>query len=477
MRSILGLLLLLSPSVFAQSLSFERCLPNVGAQQIDAECATLVRPENPATPNARNIDLAVIKLPAYTTEPADDAFTLIQGGPGGSSIDLGIAYSQYLESVRKTRDVLIIDQRGTGRSNILRCPEIDPALISFEAAVVKQQALDCVNSIDADLRFYTTSIAVDDLEALREAAGYAQLTIYGVSYGTRVAQHYLRKYPQHSRAVILDGVVHIGLNLAGGEIARRSQAAFDGLANRCARSADCNSRFGNLKVKLSELHERLRDEPVELVLPDPIHGQLIEKTLNRHDLLGVLRLMAYSTESNALLPMILSEAHAGNYLPLAAQSLMLGSDFLEGYAVGMNNSVMCAEDEPFVKAADTTNLQDTYFGSEMVDAMRATCAVWPRGPVDKEFHQPFDSDVPILILSGETDPITPPENGEIAQKMFSNSHHIVVPAHGHGVLLRGCVAQLSINFIEDASLENLSTSCVARERATPFFNSVTGPKP
>lgn len=458
-------------------LDFERCLIRQGAIEIDAECASLERLENPEDSGGKTIQLAVVKLASRSQEPANDAFTLIQGGPGGSSVDLLISFSRALEQIRQKRDILVVDQRGTGRSNLLNCPEPDINQPATEPGQIKKLSRECLQGLDSDLRFYTTSVAVQDLDAVREAAGYPQLSIYGVSYGTRVAQHYLRKFPDKTRAVILDGVAHVGLNLAGGEIARRSQAAFESMAERCANDDSCQQKFGDIVAKFGELKTRLTAEPVMVSVPHPVNGEPTEKRLSQHDLFGVIRLMAYSTESNALLPLIISEAHAKNYHPLAAQTLMVGAEFFKTYAVAMNNAVVCAEDAPYVQSDDVLNLENTYFGSQMVEAMRATCEVFPRGVMDDDFLEPFQSDVPALILSGETDPITPPENGDKAAAMLSNSKHLVVPGHGHGVFARGCMPQLSSEFIEQASFVELQTGCLERERATPLFNSFSGANP
>jgi len=459
------------------ALEFERCLVSKGATEIDAQCASFERLENPDDPESKKIELSVVKLTSRSAEPADDAFTLIQGGPGGSSINLLIDYRSVLEKIRSKRDILVVDQRGTGRSNVLTCPEVDINQPAPEPEETRRLARECLDRLDADVRFYTTSVAVQDLDALREAAGYSQLSIYGVSYGTRVAQHYLRRFPDKTRAVILDGVVNIGLNLAGGEIARRSQDAFDAMAERCTDNQDCKSKFGDIKTKFAELRARLSAKPLLVSLPHPVSGEKTEKRLSDQDLHGVLRLMAYGTESNALLPLIISEAHAENYQPLAAQTLMIGSDFFKEFAIAMHNAVACTEDEPYVKESDLLNLDDTYFGNDTVEAMRATCEVFPRGIIDKDFLEPFASDVPVLIMSGKTDPITPPENGDKAAQMFSNSKHLIVPAHGHGVFVRGCLVQLGSEFIEHASFSKLKTACIERERAMPLFNSHSGPTP
>jgi pimeloyl-ACP methyl ester carboxylesterase len=460
------------------ALDFKRCQIKHKAVEIDAECATLARPENPSQPNGPSIDLFVVKLPSLSSTPEADAFTLIQGGPGGSSIDMAIGFRSALDFIRSKRDVLIVDQRGTGRSNILQCDEPDERVTSFDKLQTLKFSQDCRKKLDhSQLEFYTTSVAVQDLDAVREAAGYPQLTVYGVSYGTRVAQHYLRRFPQNTRAIIIDGVVDVGLNLAGAEIARRSQDAFDGIVDRCSNSPTCFKDLGDISFKFKQLRERLIEAPVEIELSHPLTGKNTSHTVNELDLLAAVRFMAYGTESTALLPILISQAHAGNYVPLAAQSISITDSLGSEFATGMHNSVMCTEDAPFVDPNAAQAASNTYFGSDMIDGISATCEAWPRGLIDPDFREAFDSEVPVLILSGETDPITPPANGERAATMFSNSKHLVVPHHGHGVIGRGCVPYLIRDFVKNAKLDEINQKCIDRERAMPFFIDPTGPTP
>jgi len=463
-----------------RELNFKRCQIKHKAVEIDAECASLTRPENPDKPDGKSIDLFVVKLPSSSPNPEADAFTIVQGGPGGSSIDMAIGFRQALEFVRTKRDVLIVDQRGTGRSNILQCDIPDEELINsaFDRARTLKLTRECKAKLShSDLRFYTTSVAVQDLDAVREAAGYPQLTVYGVSYGTRVAQHYLRRFPENTRALIIDGVVDVGLNLAGAEIARRSQDAFDNMVERCNQTKSCVEQFGDLSVKFKELRQRLIENPTEIELAHPLTGNTIYHTVSEVDLLAAVRFMPYATETTALLPMLISHAYAGDYLPLAAQSISTLESLDEEFATGMHNSVMCAEDAPFVDASAAEQTSNTYFGRDMIDGLAATCQAWPKGLIDADFRESFDSDKPVLILSGETDPITPPANGERAAKMFSDSKHLIVPSHGHGVISRGCVPFLIRDFIVNANLDDVKSDCIERERAMPFFIDTTGPTP
>jgi pimeloyl-ACP methyl ester carboxylesterase len=461
-------------------LNFKRCQIKHRAVEIDAECATLTRPEDPKQSDGKTIDLFVVKLPSSSSTPEADAFTVIQGGPGGSSIDMAIGYRQALDFIRAKRDVLIVDQRGTGRSNMLQCdqPEQDQLNISFDRELTIKLTQDCVAKLkDNDLRFYTTSVAVQDLDAVRQAAGYERLTVYGVSYGTRVAQHYLRRFPDQTRALIIDGVVDVGLNLAGSEIARRSQDAFDGMVKRCAETPSCLQQFGDIELKFEQLRQRLIERPVEISIAHPLTGKKIDHTVSEADLFAAVRFMPYATESIALLPMLIASAYDGDYAPLAAQGISLTESLGNETATGMHNSVMCTEDAPFVDLNATLQTSGTYFGSDMVKGIAAVCQVWPRGVIDSDFRAAFDSDIPILVLSGETDPVTPPANGARAAAMFSNSKHLVVPSHGHGVMGRGCVPFLIRDFIDEANLNDVKSECIERERAMPFFIDTTGPTP
>lgn len=462
------------------SLTFERCHLQVNATEVDAECATLTRPENPKKPNGKTINLFVAKLPSTSPSPEADAFTIIQGGPGGSSIDLGISYNAFLNLVRAKRDVILIDQRGTGRSNKLNCNADDETKSStvYDPLITAKLTQECVEQLkEHDLSAYTTSVAVQDLEALRIAAGYSQLSIYGVSYGTRVAQHYLRRFPNQTRTIIIDGVVDVGLNLAGAEIARRSQDAFDQMVSRCNQTPACVDKLGDVKNKFTELRQRLKTQTITVSAAHPLTGKTQDVTVTDSDLLAAVRLMPYSTEGISLLPLLIHNAHQGNYAPLAAQSLLFTESLSDGFALGMHNSVTCTEDAPFVASDASQQAQDSYFGTMMIDSLRVTCQNWPAGIIDDDFLEPFESDKPVLILSGATDPITPPENGHRAANMFNNSMHIVVPFHGHGVVARGCMPFLIEDFLINTQFADIKTECIEREQAMPFFVDTTGPKP
>lgn len=445
-----------------------------------ARCGTLEVPENPAEPAGAKIRLAVAVVPAVATRAKPDPLFLIAGGPGQGSIE---GYAPLLGSfagVRRERDLVLVDQRGTGGSNRLDCDMPDDVLESGEIPPAELAALarDCLAGLPGRPEFYTTSIAVGDLDAVRAALGYAAINVFGGSYGTRVAQHYARRYPERTRTVVLDGVVPPTLVLIP-QIAVESQRALERVFERCAADADCNGRFPALPAQFARLDAALRKAPVTVSLPDPVDGARRPVAVTRAHLVTMARMLVYSPGTASLLPLLIHEAAThGNYAPLAAQAEMIGADLESLIAMGMHHSVVCAEDAPrFAGAVDRAALEATAIGPQMVDGMAAICGVWPRGPVDADFARPLDSAVPALLLSGEFDPATPAAWGAMAAEGFANGRHVVVPGQGHGVTRLPCVQGLLRRFIDAADAGALDASCVAKIEPAPFFLSFNGSAP
>jgi pimeloyl-ACP methyl ester carboxylesterase len=188
-----------------------------------------------------------------------------------------------------------------------------------------------------------------------------------------------------------------------------------------------------------------------------------------------VRLLSYSPETVALLPLLIHTAAQGNYAPLAAQSLMVSEDLSQSISLGLNLSVICAEDAPFLQPeAGAQANRDTYLQSAETDKIQQMCSIWPRGAIPADFKQPVTSDVPVLLLSGEADPVTPPENAVQVAKSLSHSLQLVVPGVGHGVIFRGCLPRVAADFVKGGTAQGLDTACVQDIRPLPFFVSFTG---
>jgi len=478
----LGALLGPSPAGAKPQLQLEPCRISDfdGLTSTAARCGTLSMPEDPEDADGPRIALAIAVVPAVATRAKPDPLVLIAGGPGQGAIQTFAPLLSMFAGVRRERDLVLVDQRGTGGSHRLDCEIPDDALESGDIPPARLAALaqECLAKLPGRPQFFTTSVAVRDLDAVRAALGYAQLNLYGGSYGTRVAQHYARRFPERTRSVVLDGVVPPTFAL-GPSIAIESQRALDGVFARCAADAACNARFPELPAQFARLDARLRQGPVPVTLADPVTGETRHVDVTRMHLLTMARMLVYSPGSASLLPLLVHEAATGgNYAPLAAQAEMVGDELESMFAMGMHNSVACAEDAPrFAGAADRPALEATLMGTVMLDAMEAICAAWPRGPVDADFGAPLRSAVPALLLSGEFDPATPAAYGEEAAKGFTHGLHVVVPGQGHGVTRLPCLQRIVRQFVDAGSSAGLDVGCVSQVRPAPFFLSFSGSAP
>jgi pimeloyl-ACP methyl ester carboxylesterase len=480
--SLLSGLLLLGLAPGAPALELEDCRISAGPAYpgIKARCGTLLRPQNPADPESPEIERSVAVVPALDLNPEADPFVPLAGGPGGSAIEFYSAYSAAFEPVRRHRDILLVDQRGTGSSSRMDC-DVDEDIIEgkYSEEQVLQVTRDCLAALPHDPRYFTTSVAVTDLEAVREALGYGPLNLYGVSYGSRVAQHFAKRYPASTRSIVLDGVVPPQVVL-GPEIAIEAQQALDDIFARCAADDACNERFPDLPQAFRQLRERLEQRPLAVEIPDPVTGSPVAVDFGAAELAGAVRLLAYHANSIAIVPLLVHAAASGNLLPLAAQVRMISEQMSDALALGMHNAVMCSEDAPFYDdmSIDYEALQASYIGVLQLDAIAAMCSVWPAGPVDDDFRAPLATDTPVLLLSGEVDPITPPGYAELAMVDLEQAQHLTAKRQGHGQAAVGCTPRLIGQFVDSPGrLPDADTACLERSFVMPFFLDFGGPAP
>lgn len=448
---------------------------------VQALCGRLAVPENPAAPQGRQIELRVAVVPAISTRKLPDPLFVLAGGPGMGASSFYTSVAPVFERIHRDRDIVLVDQRGTGGSNALDCESSDEDLYQSTTAEIVAETERCLRmlSAHADVRFYTTSLAVQDLDRVRAALGYERINLYGSSYGTIVAQQYLRRFPNRARSVILDGVVPPQLAL-GATSALDAQAALSGIFSRCVQQPACHARFGDPATAYRQVRDQLAGHPVWVDLTDPTSGEPYRLQFTTSHLAMVLRLASYTPELAALLPLDLHEADAsGNFTPLAGQFLLIDRVYGDSIAEGMNDTVVCSEDVPFyrVDAQQRAELAKTFLGTSQLDGLQAICSVWPRGPVDPGFHQPLHSDVPALLLSGGNDPVTPPRYAAQAARGFAHGLSLVMPGFGHGQLTDPCMADVMAQFVRSASLSGLDTACTRRLSPLPFFLTRNGPTP
>jgi pimeloyl-ACP methyl ester carboxylesterase len=311
--------------------------------QIPARCGTYTMPENRELGDGRGIALRVAIVPALNRNPAPDPLVFLTGGPGQAATQSFVTVQPAFRRIGQNRDIVLVDQRGTGGSNTLRCHAPDAAdLLLLKGDALRQWVEDCLETFESDPRFYTTAIAMEDLDKIRETLGYEEVNLYGVSYGTRAALSYLRQFPDRVRSVILDGVVPPTEALVI-DVAHDAQRALDFMIARCDEDPSCASEFPDRAGSLDDLVRRL-EKPARVSLPHPGRGDTERLELDRSMAVYAIRLLSYSQETAALVPLILRAASQDDLKPLAAQFLLTTGSVGETISDGMALSVICSED-------------------------------------------------------------------------------------------------------------------------------------
>ncbi len=445
-----------------------------------ALCGTLEVWENRATRQGRKIGLKVVVLPATGPELAPDPLFLFAGGPGDGVTSHAAGAAQEYAELRKKRDLVMVDQRGTGGSNLLQCDVPggkDDVQGYFEPAFSAETARRCRAELEkvADLTQYTTTIAADDVEEVRQWLGYGKINLEGGSYGTLAAQIYLRRYPQNVRTATLYGTAGIEQFLPFFH-ARDGQRSLDLLIEACLGDSACRTAFPRLRAEVREVLARLERERARAEVQLPGQEGKTPVTISRGPFAEQLRFLLYDAATAGLLPLVVHEAHRGNFEPFASLNVMWQSQLRELLAYGMHLSVTCAEDLPFGDQSRIQRLTEgTYLGDFRIRQQLAACAEWPRGAIPPDFHEPVRSDVPVLLISGNFDPVTPPFWAEEALRYFPRGRHFVV-ADGHhglgGLANSECLLGIGRAFIEQGEAESLDGSCFATMTRRPFVTSL-----
>ena len=444
-----------------------------------ARCGILTVPENPAEPKGATIGLHVAVVPALNRRAAAAPLFILAGGPGQGAADLYASYAGAFARINRNHDIVMVDQRGTGRSAPLNCsyPE-DWQPAANDLSKVRQATLECLAALGNHVRYYTSSVAVGDLDKVRQALKFARIDLYGSSYGTRVAQLYMRRHPEATHAVILDGVTYPE-QVIGPDTPADGERTLNLIVARCGQAPDCSVAYPTLRQDLDALRRRFGADRQPLSIGDPATGLPISVEFNRSLLNGALRFLSYNSTEASLLPTLIHQGAAGNLGPLASQTIMMARQIGDNLASGMQNTVVCSEDAPLFEGLhmDRQRIAETYQGTDQLDALAQICQVWPRGPVDSDLHSALSSDVPTLLLSGDADPVTPPQDAERAARGLKRHRSLVLPGEGHGQAATGCMPRLMAQFLDDPAPESLDATCLDQHRPAPFFVGMTGPSP
>ena len=441
----------------------------------DASCGVLEVYEDRAARTGRRISLNIVALTSLAPEAAADPLFFLAGGPGQAAAQMAADVREIFRPVLRQRDIVLVDQRGTGKSHPLECRSTSNTLQELTEPDV--QSLDrlrtCLAGYDADVRFYTTPIAMDDLDDVRAYLGYEQINLYGGSYGTRAALVYVRQHGRHVRSMVLDGVAPTDMRIPL-FAARDAQRALDKLLSDCEADTACRTSQPGLTARVRAVLQRLTDHPARVEVMHPRTGVRETVTIEARVVAGVLFGALYSPLTASLVPALISRAEENDFQNLLALAY---ADEASGdnMSVGMQLSVLCSEDATRVTAEDVNRESaGTVFGLHLLRGQLKACELWPRGTIDDAYFDPVTSDVPALVLSGDLDPVTPPGWGESVAKHLRNARHITVPATGHGVISTPCGQELIRRFIERGNATDLDVGCVSRVHRPPFFLTPSG---
>lgn len=463
-----------------QALPTARLTPcRIEGLRDEARCGSLNVFENRESKLGRKIELHFAVVPAVAASPEADPLFLLLGGPGQSALKSGPGVVQALAEVRQHREIVLVDQRGTGRSNPLACQSNkDKSLAEvFRDVVDLEDVRDCAKKLESDPRHYTTPVAMDDLNEVRKALGYEKINLWGGSYGTRAALVYSRRHPESTRRVILDGVAPTDMKLplnAGLD----AQRTLDLLSAQCEADQACAQRLPNLTGAVNSLLSRLREQPETVTIPHPRTGEHQTFAITADSLAAALRAPLYVPGLAALLPLSLAEAAAGRWAPFVALFLTISDGMESDLQVGMFLSVICSEDLDRVSEAELVqHTSGNFLGRSAMDSLQEACELWPHATLPEDYFDPITGAAPTLVLSGELDPVTPPRWGKLIADRLQQAKHVVVNGRGHGVTTVGCVPRAIANFLSSDSPLDVGLECADRLKAPPLFTNLVGSKP
>jgi pimeloyl-ACP methyl ester carboxylesterase len=457
-------------------------LPAGAVESRDVECGYLAVPERYGQPEGPTIELAVAIIKSHAANPAPDPLVMLQGGPGGSTID---TYASLLLSQRPLqidRDIVLFDQRGTLYSQPnLQCHEtfdllirtIDKRLSDEEE---QQQSLAAITACHdrlvrqgIDLADYDSVENADDVESLRVALGYSTINLYGVSYGTLLALHVMQQHPDALRSVILDAVVPPQINFIE-HVPQSQERAFDELFRACAADVACNAAYPKLDQVFFQLVDAWNKKPVRIPLTDPQTNTTYQAVFDGDMLIDATFQMVYATSLIPALPKMIYDARDGTYTFLSYVYPILLFD--RTFSEGMYYSVLCAEDADFNPAdvpLEGVRPELAKDARQSAQSFLDTCQRWHVPPLEPIVDAPVTSNIPTLVLNGRFDPITPPAFGQAAAQTLSHSYVFTFANTGHGALIDSpCATSLARAFLADPQRAP-DASCVAQLSAPTFI--------
>lgn len=453
------------------NLTLENChLKGIKSQ---VQCGTLQVPENYSLAKGKKIALNFAVLPAIDSSQNKTPLMFLAGGPGQASVELAAHIFKTFNEIRKSHDIILVDQRGTGKSAPLECDEnsVRNVYEIIPEDFSQQEITDCIAQFKGDLSQYNSENAIRDFDAVRAALGHEQINIYGGSYGTRAGLVYMRMFPDSLKSVVLDSVGPIEVPI--GTFGKSAARSFKLLLENCQQDKSCADAYPELSEEFNAVIARLTKQPVKLEIAHPRLGTKTDFILSKSKFISNLRMQLYSMETRTLVPLVIHQAFLGNYQPMVG--LIAMSEGGMGMYVGLTLNIVCNEDLP--KITDemfTADANNSFGGSDSHNAWLQACPLWPKYSVSEEFYQSVTANIPTLILSGNLDPVTPPSNGDKSAATLPNNHHIVANNSAHIVASTSCGINIVNEFLTTLDAKNLDESCLSEQKSETFMTHLNG---
>jgi len=449
-----------SKRVFGDEHRAVQFVPCTYYGHISARCGSLAVPEDPNDRHGRKIALHLAVIPA-TKQPPAGALFYLEGGPGGAATDSAVKVNEVFAQVGRDRDLVMVDERGTGGSSPIACPHAH--VPADDPSAVTDYLRRCFARLHADPKLYTTSAAADDLEAVRRALGYRRIDLFGGSYGATLAQVYLHRYPDAVRSAVLDGASLLDVSLYE-RSAANAQAALDAELARCAAAPDCRRTFPRERQELAVLLARR---------PRRVTTDLGTVVLRPDDVAATVAALLRSPEDAAQIPYMVHAAARGDYVPLArTYETDLGADLDPRAQLATFWVILCSEPwagfDPGVTARESAGSFLAHASLVRARLFQRACRVVPRAAVPDDVRADGVIRAPVLLLAGSADPVDPVPNIRGWRRVFPNGRLLVVSGGGHGVVDRGCLPALVARFVQRGTASGIDASCARRVELPPF---------
>lgn len=458
-------------ALVAQAAPYSEAQCYVDGFETRVRCVSISVPLDYGAPNGETIKVTAAIVPATTARPEPDPLFVFAGGPGQAATGMAPWLDSAFKPARRERDIVLFDIRGTGMSGAIDCPfsltsDGDPVL------TLKRDAAGCAAKFGAKATFYSSREIVEDVERFRVGLGYAKINLWGGSFGTRVAQHYTRRYGARVRAAVLDGATPVDDSIFV-SAPRYGQAALDLMFDDCAKDKACAAAFANVRADFDLILKRAEAGPIPVDAIDPRDGKMRRSVIDRDAAAGFVRGALYAGFTRSVAPYAITQGAKGEFGPLIALGSTTGEWSAETMSLGSMLGILCGEDQARARGADQTAMSFGFMRDSYVRIFATACSVWPYRTLPVEMTQAFSSTVPAMAISGVADPVTPPASGAAALKMFGARVHVVIPSGFHTNSSNRCVAELIGSFLHDPATGGRDHGCVAKIAKPRFITSPT----